>query len=56
MRLLGLLALGHMVIDINRGSLPVILPFIKDALDLSFAATGMIVLTANIASTGSQDR
>lgn len=51
MRLLGLLALGHMVIDINQGSLPVILPFIKDALDLSFAATGMIVLTANIASS-----
>ena len=51
MRLLGLLALGHMVIDINQGSLPVILPFIKDALDLSFAATGMIVLAANIASS-----
>jgi FSR family fosmidomycin resistance protein-like MFS transporter len=51
MRLLGLLALGHMVIDINQGSLPAILPFLKDALSLSFAATGMIVLTANIASS-----
>jgi FSR family fosmidomycin resistance protein-like MFS transporter len=51
MRLLGLLAMGHMVIDINQGSLPAILPFLKDALSLSFAATGAIVLTANITSS-----
>jgi FSR family fosmidomycin resistance protein-like MFS transporter len=51
MRLLGLLALGHMVIDINQGSFPVILPFLKDALNLSYAATGVIVLTANITSS-----
>ncbi|HSL52602.1 MAG TPA: MFS transporter, partial [Candidatus Deferrimicrobiaceae bacterium] len=51
MRLLGFLALGHMVIDINQGSFPVILPFLKDALNLSYAATGMIVLTANITSS-----
>jgi len=51
MRLLGFLALGHMVIDINQGSFPVILPFLKDALNLSYAATGMIVLAANITSS-----
>jgi FSR family fosmidomycin resistance protein-like MFS transporter len=51
MRLLGFLALGHMVIDINQGSFPVILPFLKDALNLSYAATGLIVLTANITSS-----
>ena len=51
MRLLGLLALGHMVIDINQGSFPVILPFLKDALNLSYAATGLIVLAANITSS-----
>lgn len=51
MRLLGFLALGHMVIDINQGSFAVILPFLKDALNLSYAATGMIVLTANITSS-----
>src|SRR4029453_10311943 len=51
MRLLGLLALGPMVIDINQGSLPAILPFIKDALNLSYAATGVIVLTANVTSS-----
>src|SRR5215470_12716104 len=51
MRLLGLLALGHMVVDINQGSLTVILPFIKDALSLSYAAIGAIVLMANITSS-----
>ena len=50
-RLLGFLALGHMVIDINQGSFPVILPFLKDALHLSYAATGLIVLAANITSS-----
>src|SRR5512144_2288476 len=51
MRLLGLLALGHMVIDINQGSLPAILPVLKDALNLSYAATSVIVLTGNITSS-----
>lgn len=51
MRLLGLLALGHMVTDINQGSFPVILPYLKDALGLTYAATGMIVLTANVTSS-----
>ena len=51
MRLLSLLALGHMVVDINQGSLAVILPFIKDALRLSYTATGVIVLMANITSS-----
>ncbi|MBI2525880.1 MAG: MFS transporter [Candidatus Rokubacteria bacterium] len=51
MRLLGLLGLGHMVIDVNQGSLPAILPFLRSALDLSYTATGVIVLAANITSS-----
>jgi MFS transporter, FSR family, fosmidomycin resistance protein len=51
MRLLSLLALGHMVVDINQGSLALILPFLKDALRLSYTATGFIVLMANITSS-----
>ncbi|HET7875937.1 MAG TPA: MFS transporter [Methylomirabilota bacterium] len=51
MRLLSLLALGHMVIDINQGALPAILPFLKAALNLSYTATGTIVLMANITSS-----
>jgi FSR family fosmidomycin resistance protein-like MFS transporter len=51
MRLLGLLALGHMVVDINQGSLAAILPFLKSAHALSYAATGAIVLVANVTSS-----
>src|SRR5439155_17630954 len=50
-RLLGLLALGHLVIDTNQGSLPALLPYLKSALGLTYAATGVIVLMANVASS-----
>jgi FSR family fosmidomycin resistance protein-like MFS transporter len=51
MRLLGLLALGHMVVDINQGSFAAILPFLKSSLALSYTATGIIVLAANTTSS-----
>ncbi len=50
-RLLGLLALGHLVIDTNQGSLPALLPYLKVALGLTYTATGVIVLMANITSS-----
>jgi MFS transporter, FSR family, fosmidomycin resistance protein len=53
MRLLGLLPLGHMVIDINQGSLSAMLPFLASSLALSYTATGVIVLMANTANTTS---
>ena len=51
LRLLALLALGHCVIDANQGALPAMLPFLKAALGLTYAATGVIVLTATVASS-----
>ena len=51
MRLLTLLALGHLVIDTHQGSLPALLPFLRTALDLSYAATGAIVLMATVTSS-----
>src|SRR5499426_4378997 len=50
-RLLSLLALGHLVIDTNQGSLPALLPYLKTALGLTYAATGMIVLMSNVTSS-----
>ena len=50
-QLLSLLALGHMVVDINQGSLAALLPFVKQALSLSYTATGTIVLMANVTSS-----
>src|ERR1700682_649645 len=50
-KLLGLLALGHLVIDTNQGSLPALLPHLKSALGLTYAATGVMVLMANVSSS-----
>src|SRR6266508_999054 len=50
-RLLGLLALGHLVIDTNQGSLPALLPYLKAVLGLTYTATGVIVLMASVTSS-----
>src|SRR5438093_4725848 len=50
-RLLSLLALGHLVIDTNQGSLPALLPYLKTALGLTYTATGVIVLMSNVTSS-----
>ena len=50
-KLLSLLALGHLVIDTNQGSLPALLPYLKTTLGLTYTATGVIVLMANITSS-----
>ena len=48
---LSLLSLGHMVTDINQGALPVLLPFIKEALHISYTKAGLILLLANMTSS-----
>lgn len=50
-KLLALLALGHLVVDISQGALPAILPFLREALHLSYAAAGAIILAANLTSS-----
>src|SRR5215467_11934403 len=51
MRLLGLLALGHMIVDINNGAIPALLPFLKSALALSYTSAAVVVLMSNITSS-----
>jgi MFS transporter, FSR family, fosmidomycin resistance protein len=46
-----LLALSHMVTDLSQGSLPILLPSLKTALDLSYTQIGIIVLVQNITSS-----
>ncbi|UCD72405.1 MAG: MFS transporter [Syntrophobacterales bacterium] len=48
---LSLLSLGHMVTDINQGAVPVLLPFIKEALHISYTKAGFILLLANMTSS-----
>lgn len=50
-RVLGLLALGHLVVDMNQGSLAPLLPFLKAVFGLSYAASGAILLVANMTSS-----
>src|SRR6266849_4894231 len=50
-KLIALLSLGHFVVDLNQGSLPALLPFLKSAHQLSYAAVATIVLAANVASS-----
>jgi FSR family fosmidomycin resistance protein-like MFS transporter len=50
-RLIGALALGHLVIDINQGALPALLPFLKVAHGLSYTAAGVLILVGNLTSS-----
>ena len=50
-KLIALLSLGHLVIDLNQGALPAVLPFLKSAHGLSYAQAAMIVLVANLTSS-----
>jgi FSR family fosmidomycin resistance protein-like MFS transporter len=50
-RVLGLLSLGHLVVDMNQGSLAPLLPFLKAAFGLSYTASGAILLVANMTSS-----
>src|SRR5439155_574928 len=47
-KLIALLALGHLVIDLNQGSIPALLPFLRTAHGLSYAEAAMIVLVGNV--------
>jgi FSR family fosmidomycin resistance protein-like MFS transporter len=46
-----LLSMGHLVADLNVSAVPALLPFLKNALGLSYAIAGTIVLCSN--ATGS---
>src|SRR5215467_12636929 len=50
-RVLSLLGLGHMMVDLNTGALPALLPFLKEAFGLSYTMLGMLVLVANLTSS-----
>jgi MFS transporter, FSR family, fosmidomycin resistance protein len=48
---LALLGLGHMMVDLNTGALPALLPFLKATLDLSYTMIGTLVLVASLSSS-----
>ncbi|MSQ48402.1 MAG: MFS transporter [Deltaproteobacteria bacterium] len=48
---LALLGLGHMMVDLNTGALPALLPFLKTTLNLSYTMIGTVVLVASLSSS-----
>jgi FSR family fosmidomycin resistance protein-like MFS transporter len=48
---LAILSVGHFITDINQGSLPALLPFFKEALNLSYTLSGGILLSSNLTSS-----
>lgn len=45
------LALGHLVVDLQAGALPIVLPHLKELFALSYSQLAAIVLTQNITSS-----
>jgi FSR family fosmidomycin resistance protein-like MFS transporter len=50
-KVLALLGLGHMMVDLNTGALPALLPFLKTTFGLSYTMIGTLVLVANLSSS-----
>ena len=50
-RALAILSFGHLITDVNQGALPALLPFFKDALNLSYTTAGVILLFGNMTSS-----
>jgi FSR family fosmidomycin resistance protein-like MFS transporter len=50
-RVLGLLALGHLMVDMNQGALAPLLPFLKGVFGLSYAASGAVLLVSSLTSS-----
>ena len=50
-KVLAILSAGHLVTDINQGALPALLPFFKEALNLSYTMSGVIILSSNLTSS-----
>ncbi len=48
---LAILSAGHLVADINQGVLPALLPFLKEALNLSYTMAGTVLLFGNLTSS-----
>ena len=48
---LALLGLGHLMVDLNTGALPALLPFLKNSFALSYTMTSALILVANVSSS-----
>jgi len=49
--IIWLLAFGHLVVDMGQGAVPVLLPILKEAFGLSYAAVALVTLVTNVSSS-----
>ncbi|MDA8096144.1 MAG: MFS transporter [Desulforudis sp.] len=49
--LIAVLAVGHLVVDLCQGALPLLLPILKETFQLSYTAVGAVVLIASFSSS-----
>ncbi len=50
-KVLSVLSTAHFVTDLNQGALPALLPFFKEALNLSYTMAGTVLLFSNLTSS-----
>ncbi len=48
---LVVLSLGHFLTDINQGAIPALLPYLKEAFNLSYTQVGTVLMVSNITSS-----
>ena len=48
---LAILSTAHLMTDVNQGALPALLPYFKEALNLSYTTAGVILLFSNVTSS-----
>jgi FSR family fosmidomycin resistance protein-like MFS transporter len=48
---LTILSFAHLITDVNQGALPTLLPYFKEALNLSYTTAGVILLFSNLTSS-----
>ena len=51
LKVLLFLSVTHLITDVNQGAVPALLPFMKEALGLSYTAAGMVLLASNLTSS-----
>ncbi|MEW6398432.1 MAG: MFS transporter [Bacillota bacterium] len=49
--LLVALSIGHLLTDVNQGAVPALLPYLREAFGLSYAAVGSLLMVSNITSS-----
>ena len=51
LKMILILSLSHLFIDLTGAALPAMMPFLKDALQLTYTAVGIVIMVSNLTSS-----